>query len=326
MQVILNKRGSSIAVKNGRFWIRTDEQEHFLAATQIKQICLHQSTKLTYEVVALAVDSQIDIQFIDAKGFPMARIWSNKFGSISTIRKNQIAFAANEASIHWVKSLLVKKADNHIVVLKLLTELKQGFNESGIVTAKKIDNFKHKIIHFPVNDRSEAFSSMRGFEGQMSKIYFEFINSILPENYRFERRSQHPAKDMFNCLLNYAYGMLYSQVEGALIKAGIDPYLGVMHRDEYNRPVLVYDIIEIYRFWADYVVCHLCLQEVIYAEFFEVTNGNYWLNVSGKRILIHTFNDYLAEIILFNGLSRSRQVHIEIEAQQLATKLKSFNA
>ena len=66
----------------------------------------------------------------------------------------------------------------------------------------------------------------------------------------------------------------------------MDPYIGVMHRDEYNRPVLVYDFIELFRHWADYVVCHLCLQQVVEDDFFEIENNQYWLNQIGKRILI----------------------------------------
>jgi CRISPR-associated protein Cas1 len=61
--------------------------------------------------------------------------------------------------------------------------------------------------------------------------------------------------------------MLYGHCESALIHAGLDPFIGIMHRDEYNRPVLVYDFIEQFRHWADYVVCHLCLQEVVCEEF-----------------------------------------------------------
>jgi CRISPR-associated protein Cas1 len=34
---------------------------------------------------------------------------------------------------------------------------------------------------------------------------------------------------------------------GCLNKSRYDPYVGVMHRDEYNRPVLAYDVIEKFR-------------------------------------------------------------------------------
>ena len=137
---------------------------------------------------------------------------------------------------------------------------------------------------------------------------------------KFEGRSQHPALDAFNCLLNYGYGILYGKIEGALIKAGIDPYVGVFHRDDYNRPVLVFDIIEIYRVWIDYVVINLANQHIINEDFFSIKeDGSYWLEALGKRILIQSVNDYFDEVVKIGALERSRANHINIYAQKLAT-------
>ena len=76
--------------------------------------------------------------------------------------------------------------------------------------------------------------------------------------------------DIVNALLNYGYGILYGRIEGALIKSGIDPYIGVLHRDDYNRPVLVYDVIELYRIWVDYVVYSLVAQKVINSDYYSI--------------------------------------------------------
>jgi hypothetical protein len=36
-------------------------------------------------------------------------------------------------------------------------------------------------------------------------------------------------------MLNYGHGVLYSMVEKACIIAGLDPYIGVLHTDNYNN-------------------------------------------------------------------------------------------
>jgi CRISPR-associated protein Cas1 len=174
------------------------------------------------------------------------------------------------------------------------------------------------------NTITDVAEKIRGYEGTASRVYFDTISRHMPEPYRFEKRTQHPAFDMFNALLNYAYGMLYGKTEAALIKAGVDPYLGVFHRDEYNRPVLVYDFIENFRVWADYVVINLCMQQVMFVEFFDVENEVYYLNHHGKRILIQSFNDYFEEVIRYKGADRSREQHIHLLAQKLATRLKTL--
>ena len=55
-----------------------------------------------------------------------------------------------------------------------------------------------------------------GLEGRASRTYWAAVSRLLPETYRFEGRSRNPAKDEFNCLLNYSYGVLYGLVERGL--------------------------------------------------------------------------------------------------------------
>ena len=118
--------------------------------------------------------------------------------------------------------------------------------------------------------------------------------------------------------------MLAVERESALIKAGIDPYVGVLHRDDYNRPVLVYDVIELYRVWIDFIVFNLLRQDVISDEFFSVKDdGSYWLEPLGRRVLIQSINDYFEEVIdLDNGQQRSRSTNISLYAQSLAQQFK----
>lgn len=321
-QLIINKRGASLQVRGGRYLVRTHEAEAYVPVYQVRSIHLHPATKLSYEVVMTAIDHNTDILFVDRKGFPVGRVWSHHFGSISTIRKNQLRFAQHPDAAQWVREVLLTKADGQAAVLQLLSLLT---NQPLDDTLKRVSSYRLKLEQYEVTELSDCYASFRGYEGSMSRAYFGGINSTLPEEYRFGKRTQHPAKDAFNCLLNYSYGMLYGHCESALIKAGLDPFIGILHRDEYNRPVLVYDFIELFRHWADYVVCHLCLQNVVVDEFFEITSGQYWLGDAGKRILIQSINDYLGEVVEIDGLSRSRQHHLELDAQRLASMMKKYS-
>lgn len=285
---------------------------------------LHSATNLSHEVISVAIQHNTEILFIDRKGFPIGRVWSHHFGSISTIRKNQLSFSQSLQGISWIREILTKKGNNQLLVLDLLSIVLN--NTKGINEAKsKIGSLLEKLQNYENQDSSETFASFRGYEGSMGKVYFQTLSSLLPIKYQFQKRSQHPAFDSFNCMLNYAYGMLYGMCESALLKVGIDPHIGVMHRDEYNRPVLVYDFIEQFRHWADYVVCHLCMQEVIEDDFFDIENNQFWLNQIGKRVLIQSFNDYLNEVIILDGVSRTRLNHVELTAQKTATFLKTFS-
>lgn len=324
MQLILNKYGTQIKVHNGMFRIVYQKELIDVPVLKVNSLLLHRAIKLSSDVLMLALENQIEVVFMSKSGNPLGRVWSHKFGSISTIRKNQVGFTGAEEAVTWIKHMIQQKIENQQILIITLQKY-DATNAIEIENAyQKLDQFIKKINKLPNTTVAAIAARLRGIEGSASRLYFSIINQNLPNMYQFKERSQHPAKDMFNAMLNYTYGMLYNHVERALIKAGVDPYLGVFHRNEYNRPVLVYDVIEKYRVWADHVVTDLCMQKVIYPDFFEVINTAYYLNESGKRIVIQSMNDYLNDIIEIKGLQRSRITHVELWAQSFAQQLKNF--
>jgi CRISP-associated protein Cas1 len=138
---------------------------------------------------------------------------------------------------------------------------------------------------------------IQGLEGMASRIYFEAISSIMPEKYRFEGRSRNPAKDEFNAMLNYGYGVLYSLVQKACIIAGLDPYVGFLHTDSYNKKSLVFDIIECFRFYVDEVVVCLFSKRMVKDEFFEPLEQGIGLSKDGKATLIDALNKSFEELV-----------------------------
>jgi CRISPR-associated protein Cas1 len=63
---------------------------------------------------------------------------------------------------------------------------------------------------------------MLGLEGKVARAYFNAISSIMPERYRFAGRSRNPAKDEFNAMLNYGYGVLYSMCSEGEMETGTE--------------------------------------------------------------------------------------------------------
>ena len=321
MQLILNKRGVSLSIEDGLFKVKVQDQLQKIPVSKVSSIIMHKSASLTTDAIFEAIENGIEILFLNKIGQSQGRIWSHKYGSISTIRKNQIYFAQSKIGAEWIIKNIISKIKNQ-KALFFTMGLPDGSTDTYIrKTQGKLDQLISKIAGLKFETIQDIAPKLRGYEGNASRLYFECINHHLPPEYKFEKRSQHPAFDMFNAMLNYAYGILYNKIESALIQAGIDPYLGIMHRDEYNRPVFVYDFIEPYRIWADYVVINLFMQQIIFIEFFDVDNGIFYLNEQGKRILIQSFNDYFDDIIRKNGIDRSRNGHILLNAQKLATKL-----
>lgn len=323
MELVLNTYGVSLNRDNEGFVITTSDGRQRIPADGISSIQISRGAQITSDAVMLAVEREIEVLFMDKSGKPIGRIWSPKYGSVSEIRKGQVNFVYSSAAVEWIKEVIRKKIENQQAMMLLLVESDSPDSHVQKSIAR-LEDYRTKIAGLQGDIVQDIAHSLRGWEGVSSRIYFATINEALPERYRFAERSQHPAMDVANAFLNYGYGLLYGKIEGALIKAGIDPYVGVLHRDDYNRPVLVYDVIELYRVWVEYVVYTLLCQDVVTDEFYSVKDdGSYWLEPLGRRVLIQSLNDYLDEVITVGGIQRSRSTSISLYAQGLARKFKS---
>ena len=325
MELVLNTFGSTLSRDNEGFVISTQNGRQRIPVEGITAIQLSKGAQVTSDAILLAIEHEIAILFLDRAGKPAGRIWSPRYGSISTIRKGQVNFTFSHDALDWIKDVVRKKIENQQALLLMMPCEDPDLNQQREKAIRRLEDYRKKVGEVEGEIVQDVSPTLRGWEGVASKIYFEAMNLFLPEESRFEARSQHPAMDPVNALLNYGYGILYGKIEGALIKAGIDPYIGVMHRDDYNRPVLVYDVIEIFRVWVDYIVFNLVRQEVVTDEFYSVRqDGSCWLENLGRRIIIQSMNDYLEEVVQFRDLARSRGTQLTLYAQDLAGIFKNF--
>lgn len=325
MELILNTFGTSLSCDNQGFVITSGEERQRIPTNGITSIQISRGAQITSDAALLAIEKEIEVLFTDKSGNPIGRIWSPKYGSISTIRKGQLNFSFSHDAVEWIKDVICKKIENQQALILMMMPDESIDRKEIDKAINRLEDYRTKIHTLDGDIVSDVSATLRGWEGVSAKIYFDMLNMFIPEEFRFKSRSQHPAMDPINALLNYGYGLLYGKIEGALIKSGIDPYIGVMHRDNYDRPVLVYDVIEIYRIWVDYIVYNLVMQGVITDEYYSIReDGSYWLESLGRRVLIQSINDYLSEVIDQNGISRSRETMIQLYTQDLAQKFKAF--
>jgi CRISPR-associated protein Cas1 len=326
MELVLNTFGTYLTKDNDTFVVVHKDGKQRVHPDGLKTISISRGAQISSDAALLAIEHEIEVLFVDQVGNPVGRLWSHKYGSVSTIRRGQLDFTFSKQAVRWICQIIMQKLENQQALLLSLNHESDRLAEIVSKTVTRIEDYRNKIDKLEGEVVPDIAATLRGWEGAASRVYFDCINEFLPDGYKLSGRQQHPATDLTNCLLNYAYGILYGKIEGALIKAGIDPYVGVFHRDDYNRPVLVFDVIERFRVWGDYVVLSLAMQQAINDDCYSVRDdGSFWLEALGKRILIQSMNDYLDELITLKGVSRSRSYQLTLFAQDLAQTFKNFS-
>lgn len=228
MDLILHTYGASISCDNSAFVVTTaDRQRQRLAPQGIDTIQIGRGVHVSSDALLMAIDHEIEVLLIDRGGTPQGRLWSARYGSVSTIRKGQLQFALSPQAVEWIKQVIAQKVlHQQALLLSLHTEHAQ---QRLIIdrAVSRLEEYLLKIQALTADHVRDIAPTLRAWEGAAAKIYFETLMPFLPEEHRFEKRTQHPALDPANALFNYAYGILYGKIEGALIKAGIDPYIGI---------------------------------------------------------------------------------------------------
>jgi len=325
MKLILDSYGTALLRKDHHLIVRNKEGTFDIDPEKVETILVSRGVVVSSDALILAIENSIDVIFTDKRGSVKGRVWSAKIGSATIIRRRQLEFTFSPKAVEWIKKIIMEKISNQIALLLAYYPDEKPLQTEFDTVINRLEDYRKKVETVKGDIIPQVAHTLRGWEGSASRNYFSLLGKILPEQYQSSGRSQHPARDLFNALLNYAYGILYGKIEAALVRAGIDPYVGVLHREEYNRPVLTYDVIEKYRIWADYVVVSLLQQEVFGDEAYSVdSQGAYWLEGLGKRILIQAMYDYLAEEVQFDKKKMSREKHIEKFASDLATMFFRF--
>ena len=96
--------------------------------------------------------------------------------------------------------------------------------------------------------RMESVSAIMGAESQAAVAYWDMVRDMVADcGVSFERRDRKGATDLFNCMLNYGYAILYSRIWQALLAAKLNPYDSVMHVRQHGKPTMAFDMVELFR-------------------------------------------------------------------------------
>lgn len=327
MQIFLNTYGIYLHIKDDMFEVRIPVKDgepikKHIAAHKVTSFVMTTSAALSTDAIRLALKNNIDIIFTHANGHPMGRVWHSKLGSTTRIRKRQLEASLGREGVSYTIKWISTKMTNQLEFIKDLKKHRPQMADYLNDKISRIENLIVSVENLKGEQVSDFAESIRGYEGTAGRLFFETINEVLPEPYKFNGRSMRPAKDIFNAFLNYGYGILYARIEKCLMIAGLDPYVGFLHRDDYNQRSMVYDFIEPYRIFIETPIFRLfTAKKVNKSHVDEITNG-VSLNKEGKELLIKALLDYMEEdAIRYRGRNQTRANIMQQEAHVFANEL-----
>lgn len=234
----------------------------------------------------------IGLAFFTPNGRFLARSYGESRGNV-LLRKEQYRLSDNSAaSCRVARNFIAGKVYNCRWVLERAT--RDHALRVDVERLKRVSGLLAEML--PRIAACEDLERLMGLEGESAAQYFDALNELILQNkddFAFSGRSRRPPLDRFNALLSFVYTLLTNQCASALEGAGLDSYVGFLHRDRAGRRSLALDLMEELRpILGDRFVLSLINNRLVQPGHFEwQENGAVLLNDEGRRAVLSAWQE-----------------------------------
>ena len=322
MIVVVQEYGSFIGKRSNRLYMKTGDTEQELCLEQISELHIYPSCSISSDALQICMKKEVWVAFFDRYGNPEGEIVPFSGGCAPIYKRKQLLLIGCEEGVKLVKEFQCKKIENRIRQLKQILRKKRK-NETVLYLSVRITKMEEELAHiqnlqaFSMNDAREH---LQGFEGTAGRAYFECISYLLPEDMKFSKRMRN-AEDVYNCALNYLYGIMYAKIKKMMYQCRLDPYIGIMHVDTYNKPTFVYDFIEGYRIICEEIAYEICAKQLIKRTDMEEVEGRLRFVGTAKNMLVSRFYARMNEKCTYRRKQISYEKKIYLELLDVAKRI-----
>ena len=265
-------------------------------------VILDSKGSITFDALSWMSEQNIPLVQINWKGEVINVAGGNGYAADQQLIEVQRAAQKDGRWVEIVRQLISEKISNAIETL-----------DTALPTSPATELAIKKLQNDAVlmeEDPPSTVDGFRGVEGRVGFAYFSAWRSFplrwkgikrnpIPEDWKrigqrqsYRSGSNQRATHPVNAMLNYAYGVLESQVRMDVVAAGLDPTIGYLHSCQPGRPALVFDLMEPLRPVVDRGVLEFVQNETFSpADFTIRKNGVCRLNPQLARRVIGTIRD-----------------------------------
>jgi len=321
MYLVVETFGAFIAKHQGRLRvIKNNQRLQEMPLLHLEQVLITgKGVGISSDAVRACSDAGIPIHFLGSSGTPHSSLYSAGLTGTVLTRRAQLRAYDTPQGIVLARAFAGGKLQNQASLLRYLAKNRKESDPACYgtlnATATTLVDSLYAIQTTTGATVADMREALMGIEGRYAARYWNALACVVPPELAWPGRETRGATDPFNQVLNYGYGVLYKQVEHALILAGLDPYAGLLHADRPGKPSLVLDLIEEFR---QAVVDRVLLGQVTRGWQIERTEEG-WLTEATRTRIVEKVRERLAGSEPYEGKRQPVRHILQQQARHIAT-------
>ena len=236
--------GTLLGLDNHRLKVKQSHENH-AQYYPLNRLCTISIAKSGVNISSNLIESLsargIKLFFLDFRGVAHCALLGQSQHGVVAMRMAQMKFYEDNP-LPLAMKIITAKIKNQRAVLNHL-----GKYHRHEVLQKASEELRLNAIKVSQVNNLEK---LLGFEGASASTYFRSLRKANLFSSSFHKREGRGSQEINNVMLNLGYAVLSSYILSAIINAGLEPYLGIMHSKRPGKMALVLDIMEEYRAWV----------------------------------------------------------------------------
>ena len=240
--LVICDHGTFLGLNNHRLIIKQGKSTSYYPLNRLCSVSIaKRGVSFSSDLIEAFSSRGIKLFFLDFRGVAHSAILGQSQHGVVAVRMAQTTFCQQD-TMPLARKIVIAKIKNQRAVLNHLGKYHKHTSLQS-ASGELLLN-ANKALH------AKDIETLLGFEGASANAYFQCLRQTQLFSSSFKKREGRGSNEINNAMLNLGYAVLSSYILSAIINAGLEPYLGIMHGKRPGKMALVLDIMEEYRAWV----------------------------------------------------------------------------
>lgn len=282
--------------KGNTLYLKTAKELKAIPVNNINSLYCFGEVDVNSKLLIFLSANKIPVHFFNYYGFYVGSYYPREYLNSGSLLVKQVEhFLDKEKRAYIARQFLEAALSNMVKNL-------EHYKKHGKAVGETIKKLKEGIKKLAKLKTRREFM---GIEGNARRVYYKSFSKILRGDFKFEKRTRQPPKNMLNALISFGNSLLYTVCLTEIYHTQLNPTISYLHEPSERRFSLALDLAEIFKpLIVDRVIFKLINNRKIYKKHFDKTLNYCYLTSFGKRLFLEEFDSKLKVTLKHRSLKR----------------------